>query len=381
MLLFIAAVLAIALVLSVGPRLFCPHLLPLWESGSQAKLGFSPNQLSGYDIIVVLGKLASRSFRSSLRVPWARRNHDQELSALVNESFLTMPLRTSQKDLNAYTLAVERTTQANANWAGPKATLFLSALTEPAMLLLLAQSSCKVRPLGAVNVRNRFELLRPDLCTEPTLRSFSGAVLTASRSKHVRRVKRGFEVDLILTLDIAAGNLSGTVTVFRQIFTILQFAKTDSTVAQKAESGSVPQASEWTDAVSFNIEYEEPSAWARVCKDYNPIHISAVAAKLFGFPGKIAHGNHVAAKAFDLLERSTLPSECTALCRSDGPIWMEIEFKRPIVVPAQLQVNIAKPITQAGGHGDSMPFQILGKNKVCIEGRLGLIEDSTRLRS
>ena len=32
-----------------------------------------------------------------------------------------------------------------------------------------------------------------------------------------------------------------------------------------------------------------------LCKDYNPIHVSAIAAKLFGFPGKFAHRNQVAA--------------------------------------------------------------------------------------
>ncbi|KIV84605.1 hypothetical protein PV11_00377 [Exophiala sideris] len=302
-------------------------------------------------------------------------NRDEDLITMMNEFSLTMPLRTSQKDLNAYTLAVERTTQTNASWTRSQAMLFLSALTEPAMLLLLAESSCKLRPLGAVNVRNRFELIRPDLCTEHTLKSFSGASVTASRSKHVRRVKRGFEVDLILTLDIPAGGSSGIVTIFRQIFTILQFAKPVKDFARKDESGSVSQASEWTDALSFAVEYDEPSAWARVCKDYNPIHISAIAAKLFGFPGKIAHGNHVAAKAFALLERSTVPSEYSALCHSKGAIWMEVVFKRPIIVPAVLKVMVAKPVANLEGHNDSMPFQILGKNKVCIEGTLGRLDD------
>ncbi|KAK5028832.1 hypothetical protein LTS07_006211 [Exophiala sideris] len=286
---------------------------------------------------------------------------------MMNEFSLTMPLRTSQQDLNAYTLAVERKTQTNASWTRSTAMLFLSALTEPAMLLLLAESSCKLRPLGAVNVRNRFELIRPDLCTEHTLKSFSGAGVTASRSKHVRRVKRGFEVDLILTLDIPAGGSSGTVTVFRQIFTILQFAKPVKDFARKDESGSGSQALEWTDALLFDVEYDEPSAWARVCKDYNPIHISAIAAKLFGFPGKIAHGNHVAAKAFALLERSLLPSEYSTLCRSKRPIWMEVVFKRPIIVPAVLKVMVAKPVANLESHDDSMPFQILGMNKVVVK--------------
>ena len=376
MLLLIVAVLSIALLLSIGSRLLCPHLLPLWNAREQAKLGFSPNQLSNFGIVVVLGKLASRSFQNFLHVQRMWGNRDQESITTMNEFSLTMPLRTSQKDLNAYTLAVERTTQSNASWTGPKAMLFLSALTEPAMLLLLADSSCKLRPLGAVNVRNRFELLRPDLCTEHTLKSFSGAGVTASRSKHVRRVRRGFEVDLILTLGVPGGGSSGTITIFRQIFTILQFAKLDQGLARKDQSESASQAFEWTDALSFDVEYEEPSRWARVCKDYNPIHISGIAAKLFGFPGKIAHGNHIVAKAFDLLERNILPSEYSALHRSQGPIWMEVTFKRPVIVPGLLEVMVALPVADSGSRGNSVPFQILSKSKTCIEGRLGRLEDT-----
>ncbi|KAI1618820.1 hypothetical protein EDD37DRAFT_623773 [Exophiala viscosa] len=373
MLLLIATILSIALLLWTGPRLLCPHLSPLWSGRKRVKLSFSPNQLSVYDITVVLGQLASRSIKRSLDVWWWYR--DPESITLMDDSSLTMPVRTSQKDLDAYTLAVERTTQTNALWTGSKAMLFLSALTEPAMLLLLAETSCKLCPLGAVNVRNRFELLRPDLCTEHSLKSFSGAGVTASASKHVRRVRRGFEVDLLLTLDIPRGGSTGTITIFRQIFTILQFAKLNQKIARKDQSESDSQPLAYTRVASFDVEYEEPSRWARVCKDYNPIHISAIAAKLFGFSGKIAHGNHMVAKALDLLERCTLPPEYEALYRSQDPVWMEVVFKRPITVPAVLEVTVAKDDTISGSCSDLMPFRIC-KGGVCIEGKLGRLKDA-----
>ena len=37
--------------------------------------------------------------------------------------------------------------------------------------------------------------------------------------------------------------------------------------------------------------------YARLCKDYNPIHISVLMAKLFGFKRSIAHGMWVSAAA------------------------------------------------------------------------------------
>jgi hypothetical protein len=35
--------------------------------------------------------------------------------------------------------------------------------------------------------------------------------------------------------------------------------------------------------------------WAAVCKGINPIQMSFLAARMFGFPGKIAHVNYVVA--------------------------------------------------------------------------------------
>lgn len=349
-------------------RFACPHLLPLWSTGRQIDLDFSPTQLSGYDIVVVLGKLVSRSVRHSVSALWLnQRSSAREASDdLPDDLSLTMPLRTTQKDLDAYTLAVRGSPETPPRLTGAQLLLFLSALTEPAMLLSLARSSCKIRPLGAVNVRNRFELLRPDLCTMATLTSFDGAKLTATCLKTTRRVHRGLEIDLVVRLDIphSAGE---TTTVFRQIFTILQFEKARTPILPKESSRTPPV--DWIDPLPFKIRYKEPTLWARVCKDYNPIHISSFAARILGFPGVIAHGNHVAAKAFDVLQQSPAASDLTDLAR-DTPLWMEIMFKRPVPVPAQMEVRVSQPVSD--GHRSNMvAFQILSRTKICIEGQIG----------
>ena len=61
-----------------------------------------------------------------------------------------------------------------------------------------------------------------------------------------------------------------------------------------AENAFKPAAKE-----VLQIEADAPEKWAALCKDYNPIHVSAIAAKLFGFPGKVAHGNQVAASMIE----------------------------------------------------------------------------------
>ena len=359
-----------AVLLLGGPRLFCPHLLPIWESESPARLNFSPNQLSGFDILVVLSKLLSRSISHSAFGPWIKLSFrevptDQQIS-------LTMPLQTSQADLDAYIAAGGRSALVGVSWPGPQQLLFLSALAEPAMLLLLARNSCKVRPLGAVNVRNRIELLRPDLCTMPLLMSFAGATLTASCSQKGALVKRGFEYDLGVSLQIPSEAPGQPVTVFRQIFTILQFSKHVTNASHPARPSNADPSTKWTDSIPFSLKADDPSLWAKVCKDYNPIHISAIAAKMLGLPGIIAHGNHVAVKAFASLEQSTLPTGYAEFCRKENPRWMEIAFIRPIKVPTVLNARVSmRPSNSEDSSNEYMAFEILEKEKVCIRGRFG----------
>jgi hypothetical protein len=90
------------------------------------------------------------------------------------------------------------------------------------MLLLLASPTCSISPLGAVNVRNRFELLRPDLCSLKSLtRQHSAGVVAKLRNK-TRVVKRGIEHDLEVSVLVPQSRLD-LVPGYRQVFTMLEF--------------------------------------------------------------------------------------------------------------------------------------------------------------
>ena len=350
----------------------CQKLLPLWQARRQITLNFSPARLSGYDVVVVLTVFLLRSIWYSISTKWMKVRNGKLLEELSRPSTdhalsLCMPLRTSQGDIDAFSLAVREASKSGFPSSNVDTLLFLSAVSEPAMLLLLAQKHCKVRPLGSVNVRNRFELLRPDLCTPQYLRSFNGAVLNATCSKVVRKVKRGFEIDLTVSVDVPSGQDGSFTTMFRQIFTILQFANVQADVSPFSSVNSDPN---WLYPLPFRVNYDEPSFWARVCKDYNPIHTSTIAAKAFGFPGKIAHGNHVAAKAFDVLTKSASAPSCIGLSHSQEPLWMEVMFRRPVIVPAQLETTISQSTLKKDGTSFTA-FEILNQSKVCIEGKFG----------
>lgn len=345
----------------------CRHLLPLWRSGRQIRLGFPPNRLSRLDIAIVLTVLLGRSVRRSvfsacMRLCGRGVSESPVDASSEHELSLIMPFHITEEDLGSYGAAVGGAGPPDVAWNNVRLIQFLSALTEPAMLLLLARSSCKVRSLGAVNVRNRFELLRPDLFTMQPLASHNGALLTATWSKTVRMVKRGFEIDIEISLDVPSEDSGKLRTAFRQVFTVLQFAKVGSDVSSKSGWEGQPIASTWSEPMPFTIKFNDPTLWAQVCKDYNPIHISTLVAKIFGFPGKIAHGNHLAAKS-GLAD--TLNFRDTT-----RPLWMEITFKRPVVVPAQLFIRTAKSALR-NENSCLISFQVQGATKTFVDGRVG----------
>ncbi|MNH33189.1 bifunctional enoyl-CoA hydratase/phosphate acetyltransferase [compost metagenome] len=86
--------------------------------------------------------------------------------------------------------------------------------------------------------------------------------------------------------------------------------------------------------------------YAKVCGDYNPIHLSATSARLFGFPRAIAHGMWSKAMALAAL-RGHLPGSGYAF---------EVDFRKPVRLPSEvvLSASAAGPAGELrlDGHGE-----------------------------
>lgn len=78
------------------------------------------------------------------------------------------------------------------------------------------------------------------------------------------------------------------------------------------------------DQVRWQFTGADADAYARVSGDSNPIHLSTVAAKAFGFRSRIAHGMFTAAKAL-----------AAADVRRGFFTW-EVDFASPVVLPAEV---------------------------------------------
>ncbi|KMM83414.1 MaoC like domain-containing protein [Pseudomonas taetrolens] len=84
--------------------------------------------------------------------------------------------------------------------------------------------------------------------------------------------------------------------------------------------------------------------YAKVSGDYNPIHLSAASAKLFGLPSAIAHGLWIKARALAALD-SHLPADNLEIC---------VSFKKPVRLPSEVILLASDP----GSRGD---FQLNGQ--------------------
>lgn len=72
--------------------------------------------------------------------------------------------------------------------------------------------------------------------------------------------------------------------------------------------------------------------YAKVCGDYNPIHLSAASARLFGFPTAIAHGMWSTAMALAAL-RGHMPN---------SGYRFEVAFRKPVRLPSEVLLSASE---------------------------------------
>lgn len=82
---------------------------------------------------------------------------------------------------------------------------------------------------------------------------------------------------------------------------------------------------------SWEIEKDAGAQFARITGDFNPIHWSAMAAKLSGFKTNIIHGFGMLAKTYQTLEEAAYSIK-----------EIDIRYLRPLTMPNKVQVYVLK---------------------------------------
>lgn len=183
--------------------------------------------------------------------------------------------------------------------------------------------------LGLVHLRNRIRILRP-------LGGVNDVQLSV-RTQNLQPHAKGATFDLITTAEDSLGLLWEAES--RMLCRAVKLAG-DVTDQSIPLPSNVSELTHWKAPVDIGRRY------ARVSGDYNPIHLSALTAKLFGFPQAIAHGLWNKARTLAALSEHLPPAN----------IEIDVEFKKPVRLPSEivLLVSAAGPSgeLQLKGSGD-----------------------------
>jgi len=163
--------------------------------------------------------------------------------------------------------------------------------------------------LGLIHLSNRIRILR-------TLGSV-GYLWVGVRTQNLQPHAKGATFDLVTTMEDSLGLLWEAHSQM-----LCRGVNLPGEVADTAAFSltGLSELSRWKAPADIGRCY------ARVSGDYNPIHLSALSAKLFGFPQAIAHGLWNKARTLAALGQ-TLPT---------ANIEIAVEFKKPVRLPSEV---------------------------------------------
>ena len=182
-------------------------------------------------------------------------------------------------------------------------------------LQMMTAAAFPVPLLGLVHIRNRIE---QDRALSADARYDVQVTLGEARD-----VRQGIEFDLLTRFEI------GGEAVWREVSTILYRLP-----APKSSAGGkpAPAPSPLAEYQAFEAPNDIGRRYASVGKDYNPIHLAPLPAKLFGFKRHIAHGMWSVARCAALLEPKL----------GAAPRLLDVQFKQPLFLPGRVALKHRK---------------------------------------
>lgn len=199
-------------------------------------------------------------------------------------------------------------------------------LAFPLQMQLLTARDFPFPLLGLIHLANRIRVWRP-----------MGNVSSVRVGVQVRNLQphaKGAVFDLVTTLDDLLGPLWEAES--------RMLCRGVKLLGEPA--GQIQPSGECLNEVNrWQAESDIGRRYARVSGDYNPIHLSAWSARLFGFPQAIAHGLWNKARTLAALNEH-LPA---------ANLEVTVQFIKPVLLPAEVRLL-------ASAAGPSGELQLLG---------------------
>ena len=180
-------------------------------------------------------------------------------------------------------------------------------LAFPLHMSLMTERSFPFSVIGLVHVENRIDVLEPI--------PIGSQVDLGVWAEDLREHRRGRQFDVVAEAEVDGA------TVWRGRSTYLR-------PGGGSDSSSSDEEREASEELSASAEWDIPGdigrRYAAVSGDRNPIHMHGLSARLFGFPGAIAHGMWTKARCLASFEGRT-PDAFT----------VDAAFKSPLRIPGR----------------------------------------------
>ncbi len=204
---------------------------------------------------------------------------------------------------------------------------YIHVLTFPLQVTLMARRDFPFALPGLVHVANRIEVRRPVTADE----RLDLAVTTADLRPH----KRGRQFDVLAEARV------GDEVVWSGASTYLRRGEGGDEQAASVEPPLAPPADD-VETARWRVAGDTGRRYGAVSGDRNPIHLTAVTARPFGFPRPIAHGMWTAARCEAALQ-AQLPDAATHT----------VAFGKPLLLPRTVTFAAAE-------HDEGWSFAVRG---------------------
>lgn len=195
---------------------------------------------------------------------------------------------------------------------------FVHVLAFPVATALMVRGDFPLPLLGMVHVANRVEQRAPV--------RLGDVVDVTVHARDLRPHRAGVTVDVVAEVAVGGDVVWEGVSTYLAKGTRLRGASSDA----GDSGGERPSFTPPVPTGEWRLGADVGRRYAAVSGDRNPIHTSAVAAKVFGFPRAIAHGMYTAARAL----------AAVGPARGDAYRW-DVEFARPVLLPSTVAVRVA----------------------------------------
>lgn len=192
---------------------------------------------------------------------------------------------------------------------------YIQVLAAPLHAALLAAPEFAYKPLGLVHITQRIHQIRPILHTE--------RLDLSARIVIYRQTPRGIEFDIETTAK------SSNQLVWQSTGTMLVRSKSTSPKNSKTKQPATPESTAPPNpnrSLIIRAPEDLGRRYAQISGDFNPIHLHATSARLFGFRRAIIHGMWSLARSIGELHDDISPEN----------LHIYAEFRRPIELPSRL---------------------------------------------